>query len=115
MRFVEEEDELRLAEELGPAPVLQLDERAEQYSDRRGGDAADPLQLRLALVRVEEREQRTKVGQVEDRQGLLVRVAEDEREALLLRLVRLEDLGEQQRAEVGDGRADRDARADPPQ
>ena len=74
--------------------------------------AADALQLRLALLRVEEREQRAQVGEVEQRQALLVGVAEDEREALLLRLVRAEHLGEQQRAEVGDGRAHRDARAD---
>jgi hypothetical protein len=52
-------------------------------------------------------------GEVEQGEALLVGVVEDEREALLLGLVRVEDLGEQLRPEVGDGRAHRNARADP--
>ena len=107
------EVELRLAEELRPAAVLELDERAEQDADRGRRDSADPLELGLALVGLEEGEQRPQVGEVEDGEALLVRVPEDEREALLLGLVRLEDLGEQQRAEVRDRCADGHARADP--
>src|SRR6185436_2765990 len=76
------------------------------------GDAADALQVLLACVRIEVRQQRAQVGEVEQRQAALVREAEDEREARLLRLVRLQHLGEQLRSEVGDGRAYGDARAD---
>ena len=57
-------------------------------------------QLGLALVGVEEGQQRAQVGEVEQRQALLVGVVEDEPEALLLRLVGLEDLREQLRPEV---------------
>ena len=71
-----------------------------------------PVSSALPVLGGEEREQRAQVGEVEERQALLVGVAEDERQALLLRLVRLQHLAEQQRPEVGDGRADRDARAD---
>ncbi len=71
-----------------------------------------PFELVPSVVRVEEREQRAQVGEVEQRKALRVRVVEDEREALLLRLVRAETLREQERPEVGDGRAHRHARAD---
>ncbi len=104
--------ELRLAEELGAAAGLEPDEAAQEHPDGRRGEPADPLELRLAGVRLEEREERAQVGQVEEGEALLVGVVEDEREALLLGLVRLEDLGEQLRAEVGDGCAHRDARPD---
>ena len=105
--------ELGLAEELVAAARLEPDEAAQKHADGRGREPADPLELFLARVRLEEGEQRPQVGQVEQRQALLVRVMEDEREALLLRLVRVEDLGEQLRAEVGDGRPHRHAGADP--
>jgi len=58
---------LRLAEELGPAAVLEADQCAQQYADGRGGEAADALELVLACVRFEEGEQRAQVGQVEQR------------------------------------------------
>ena len=104
--------ELRLAEELGAAAGLEPDERAQQHADRRGGEPADPLELGLAGVGVQEREQRAQVAEVEQRQALGVGVVEDEREARLLRLVRAEHLREQLRAEVAHGRADRHARAE---
>ncbi len=47
-----------------------------------------PFELRLALVGVEAREQRAQVGEVDERQPLLVGVVEDQAQALLLRLVR---------------------------
>ena len=71
-----------------------------------------PLQLCLSRVRGEEREQRAQVGEVEERQALLIRVVEHQAEALLLRLVRLKHLGQQRRAEVGTRRAHRHARPD---
>ena len=104
--------ELGLAEELRAAAVLDRDELAQQHADRLRGHAADALERVLALVRVEVGEQRAQVGEVEQREAVLVGEAEDEREALLLRLVRLEDLREQLRAEVGDGCAHGHARAD---
>ena len=105
--------ELRLAEELGAAAVLDLHERAQQHADRRGRDAADPLQLGAAFAGVEELEHRAKVGEVDERQPFLIRVVEKERKALLLGLVRVEDLREQERPEVGDRDADRRAGAKP--
>jgi hypothetical protein len=74
---------------------------------------SDALELRLALVGVEEGQERAQVRQVDQRQAVLVGVMEDEREALLLRLVRAQDLAEQLRPEVGDRRAHRHAGADP--
>src|SRR5215211_5824076 len=104
--------ELRLAEELRAAAVLELDERPEQHADRRRRDAADALEVLFALLRVEEGEERSQVGEIEDRQALFVCVAEDEREALLLGLVRFERLREQERTEVGYRRANRNAGPD---
>ena len=104
--------QLGLAEELRAAAVLDRDELAQQDADRRGGDAADALQRLLARIRVEVGEQRAQVGEIEQREAGLVREAENEREALLLRVVRLEYLPEQLRAEVGDGCTNGHARAD---
>ena len=53
--------ELRLAEELGAAAVLQADEAAQQHADGRARQAADALQLGLAGVGVQERQQRAQV------------------------------------------------------
>ena len=105
--------ELRLAEELVAPTILEPDERAQEHADRRRREAPDAGELGLALVRGEEREQRTQVGEVEDRQLLLVGVAEDQVEALLLRVVRAEHLAEQLRAEVRDGRTHGHAGPDP--
>ena len=74
--------------------------------------ADEPLQLLLSFLGVEEGQKGSQVCEVENREPLLIGVAEDEREALLLRLVRLEDLREQQRAEVGDGGPDRHSGTD---
>jgi hypothetical protein len=103
--------ELRLAEELLPAVVLQLCQRAEQDADGLRRDAAETLELGLAVLRGEERQQCAQIGGVEERQHLVVRVPKDERQALRLRLVRVEDLREELRPEVGDGRAQGDAGA----
>ena len=67
-------------------------------------DETPPIPLRSALPSSESKndEECPQVREVEDREALLVRVAEDEREAAFLGLVRLEDLREQQRAEVRD-------------
>ena len=54
--------ELRLAEELVAAALLEPDQRAQQHADGGGGEAADALELRLALVGVEEGQQRAQVG-----------------------------------------------------
>src|SRR5581483_10334579 len=86
---------------------LELDELTQQHPDRGRGDAADAGQLGLAVLGGEEREQRAQVGEVEQREPLLVRVPKEQRQALLLRLVRLEHLAEQQRPEVRDGRSER--------
>ncbi len=107
--------ELRLAEELRSAPVLELHERAEQDADRLLRHAADPCEVFLALLRLEEREQRAKVGEVDEREPTFVRVTEDEGEARLLCLVRAEHLREQLRPEVGDACANGRAGADPAQ
>src|SRR5207249_3449726 len=105
--------ELWLAEELGPAAVLEPDETTPEHAYRRRRKAADRRQLALALVGFEIGEQRAQVGQIEQRELLLVGVPEYEPEALFLRLVRVEHLREELRPEVGDGRAHRHARADP--
>ena len=104
--------ELRLAEELVAAAVLEAHERPQQHADGRRREPADALELLLAGVRFEEREQGAQVGQVEQRQPLRVGVVEHEREALLLGVVGLEHLAEQLRPEVGHRRPHRHARAD---
>jgi hypothetical protein len=104
--------ELRLAEELGAAAVFEFDQRAQEYADRLTGDTADPFQVLLPGVRVEMREQRTQVGQIHERESLLVREAAHQRQARLLGLVRPEHLREQLRAEVGHRGTNRDARPD---
>ena len=72
-----------------------------------------PFRLRASSVGVEEREERAKVGEVEEREALLVRVVEHELEALFLRRVRAQHLRQEEWAEVGDRRAHRHAGADP--
>ena len=51
----------------------------------------------------------TEVGEVEERQPLVVAVREHERQDRDLRLVQVEDLAEEQRSERGDGGSDRRA------
>ena len=105
--------ELRLAEELVPPPSSRPTSERSSTPTVAPGQPADALELGLALVGVEERQQRPQVGEVDERQPLRVRVVEDEPEALLLRLVGAEDLGQQLRPEVRHRRAHRHARADP--
>ena len=97
--------ELGLAEELGAAAVLEPDERAQEHADGLAARGRRCPSAPPARVGVEEREQGAQVGEVEQRQALLVRVVEDEPEALFLRLVRAEHLRQEERAEVGDRRA----------
>ncbi len=104
--------QLRLAEELRPASVLELDERAQQDADRLVRDTADAGQILLAGVRGQVREERAQVGEVDQAEAALVGEAEEQGERLLLRLVRAEHLAEQLRAEVGHGRAHGHAVAD---
>ena len=94
--------ELRLAEERVGAGRLQLDDRAQQHADRGLREPAVLLERRLALVRREELQRRAQVGQVEQRQPLVVAVGEDERQDRDLRLVQVEHLAEQDRPEGRD-------------
>ena len=96
-----------------PASRLESDERAQEDADGLGREAADALQLLASSVGVEEREERAQVGEVEEREALLVRVVEHELEALFLRRVRAQHLRQEEWAEVGDRRAHRHAGADP--
>ena len=84
--------ELRLAEELASSAVLERDERAQEDADRLARDAADPLQVRLALVAVEVGQQRAQVGEVDEREAPLVGEAGEQGKARLLRRVRAEHL-----------------------
>ena len=104
--------ELGLAEELVAAAGLERDERAQEDADGLRRQAADALQLLPSALGVEEGQERAQIGQVEEREALLVGVVEDEPEALLLRRVRAEHLREEERSEVGDGRAHRNTGAD---
>ena len=104
--------ELRLAEELVAAAGLERDERAQEDAHGLRREAADALQLLPSALGVEKGQERAQIGEVEEREALLVGVVEDEPEALLLRRVRAEHLREEQRPEVGDGRAHRHAGAD---
>src|SRR4029079_11552163 len=76
---------------------------------------ADALKLALARVRVEKREQRSQVRKIEEWEPFPVGVVEDELKALLLRLVRVEDLREEPRAEVRERCADGHSGPDPAQ
>ena len=95
-----------------PPPSSSADERAQDHAHRLRRHAADPAQLLSTRLRVQEHEQRAQVREIEEGETLRVGVVEDEHEALLLRLVRPEHLGEEERAEVGHRRANRDARPD---
>src|SRR3954471_20450351 len=105
--------ELRLAEELGASAVLETDQRTQEHTHRLRRQTADAGELCLAVVGVEEGQQRAQVGKIEQRQTLVIGVAEDEPQRLLLGLVGLEHFREQLRAEVGDRGPHRHSRADP--
>ena len=103
--------ERRLTEERVGALVLEGDELAQDDPGRRRREAAERLELGLALVAHEVADDGAQVLEVEEGEAVLVGVVEDEPEARLLGVVEPEDLGEQRRAEVGDRRADRHALA----
>ncbi len=102
--------QLGLAEERLGALLVELDDVAQQHPGGGGRQAADALQRRLALVAREVLEDGPEVVEVEQRQALLVGVVEDERQRRRLRLVGVEHLGEQLRAETRGGGADGDPR-----
>ena len=101
--------ELRLAEEVARALVLEGDEVAQDDAGRRARQAAEVLEVGLALVGGQVADDRAQVLEVEQREAVLVGVVEDQPEAALLRVVEAEDLAEQGRAEARDRGADRDA------
>ena len=92
--------ELRRAEEGVRLLLLELDDLADDDADGRGRDAAVLLHLLLAGIRVEVVEERAQVGQVDERQALVVGVLEGERQDALLGLVELEHLRQQDRSEA---------------
>ena len=104
--------DLGFAEEDVGALVGEGDELPQDHPDGGARQPAELLQFALAVVAREVGEDRAQVTQVEERQTRLIGVVEDETEAGLLRGVETEDLAQQQRAECGDGGADRDALAD---
>ncbi len=105
--------ELGLAEEVRHALRLEGGQRAQDHPGRGGGQAADVLQLGPALVGDQERDDRPEVLEVDQLQALGVGVVEDQAEGLLLGPVELQHLGEQDRAEAGDGGPHRDTAAEP--
>ena len=91
--------ELRLAEEDVGAVLLDRDDRPQDHAQRRRADAAQVLEHGLAVVRAQELERRPQVLEVEQRQLLVVAVAEDQRQDRGLRVVEVEHLAQQQRPE----------------
>ena len=98
--------ELGLAEEDVRTLLLEGHDRPHDHPERGCRDASVVGQGRLAVVARQERQRRPQVGQVEQRQLVVVAVLEDERQDRGLRLVEVEDLAEQQRAERMDGGPD---------
>ena len=90
------------AEELAAALGFERGQGAQDDAGGGLGDAADRGQLVLALIRGQEGDDGTQVGQVDELEALAVRPREDQLEGLLLRRVEGEGAGEQDRAEVGD-------------
>ena len=89
--------EHRLAEERVAALLLDLEQRALDRADRRGGDVA-VLGRELSRVVADELQHRAQVLQVEQQQAVVVGDLEDERQHALLRRVQVEQPAEQQRA-----------------
>ncbi len=107
--------ELGLPEELRGALLLEGGERPQDHPGRHRGQSADPLEFGFALFGDEEGDDRAQVLEVDQLQALGVGVVEDQAEGLLLRLVELEHLRHQHRAEAGDRGPERDPGADPAQ
>ena len=103
--------ELGLAEELGAAAVLELDELAQQHADVADDSPPMPSSSALPASLVEEREQRAQVGRGRAAAGPSRRRSGRRARGLLCVSFALEHLGQQLRAEVGDRGAHRDARA----
>ena len=101
--------ELGFAEELLHALRLERDQFTEDDAGGGLGQAAEFLELVLALVRGEELDDGAQVLQVDQFEVVLVREVEDQLQAGFLGVVELHDAGEQDGAEGGDGGADRDA------
>ena len=91
--------ELRGAEERIGLLLLELDDLADDDAGGRRRDPAVLGHLGLALVGVQVVQQRPQVLEVDERQLLVVAVLEGERQDRLLRLVQVEDLGQQDRPE----------------
>ncbi len=87
--------ELGLAEERLGALVGEADELAQDDAGRRRRQAAEGLQVGLAVVGGEVLHDLAQVLEVDERQPLLVGVVEDEPEAGLLGVVEAEDLAQQ--------------------
>ena len=98
--------ELGLAEEDVGALLLDGHDRAQDHAQRRRADPAQVLEDRLAVVGAEELERRPQVGEIQQRQVLVVAVAEDQRQDRGLGVVEVQDLAQQERPERGDARAD---------
>jgi len=104
-----------LAEEVLAAGGLQLRDLPQDDAQRRRRGPAEGPEVLLALGGVEVVEDRPQIRQVQQREALLVREVEDEREDGLLRLVEAQHLRQEQGTEVRHRRPQRYARADPAQ
>ena len=71
-----------------------------------------PASSALPALGVEKGQQGTEIAEVEEREALLIGVAEEQPEALLLGLVGLQHLGQELGAEIRDGGPHGDARSD---
>ena len=100
-----------LTEERVTAIGLKVDQRPQDHPGGRRRNAADRLQLRLALGAGEVRDHRTQILQIQQAQALLVRPVEDQAERGLLSRVEAQYLRQQDRPESGNCRAHRDAEA----
>jgi hypothetical protein len=107
--------ELRLAEELVAASVLEPRQRAQQDADGGRRDAADRRQVGPALVGLQVAQHGPQIGQIEQGQLALVGVAEHEVQALLLGVIGAQYLRQQLGAEVGHRRSHRHAGTEPAQ
>ena len=74
------------------ALLLEGHDRPQDHAERRRADPAEVLEDRLAVVGAEELQRRPEVGEVEQRQVLVVAVAEDQRQDRGLGVVEVEDL-----------------------
>ena len=100
--------EHRLAEEPLAALLLDLEERPLDGADRRGGHVAVVGGELLGVV-ADELEHRAQILQIQQQHAVVVGHLEHERQHALLGRVQVEQPAEQQRTDVGDGRADGEA------